>query len=175
MTTRRGQRGFRRAGELSADRLEMPVARARELRLATAWRKVAGEAIAHRAPVRGIRRGVLEIEVPDERWASTLRELIPRLAGRLAGGYPDLGVKKLRLRLAGEVETPRARAIPPAGDATAADDSAPFPDGDPPPPAEHSSPREAREEEETAAPIEERLGRLADEYLDRSSRRGQKP
>jgi len=163
MRSRRNERGFRKAGDLRADRLEMPAARARELRLATAWQAVAGEAIARRAPARGIRRGVLEVEVPDERWASTLRELIPRLAGRLSGAYPDLGVKKLRLILPGVAGKPRAVAVSPVDDGATSEETASPPE-DP-----------GQDEEQTPVELEERLSRLAERYLDRAQTRDQKP
>jgi len=138
---------------------------------------VAGEAIARRAPARGIRRGVLEVEVPDERWASTLRDLIPRLAGRLSAAFPDLGVKKLRLLLPGVTGKPKASAIP-AMEAADADEEIPtFADSEPPreaggPPGESGSDENERT---TPAEVEARLKNLAERYLERASSRDQKP
>jgi predicted nucleic acid-binding Zn ribbon protein len=109
MVQLRRRNGFERAGTLSVRELGLPVQRARELVSCAAWRRVAGEAIASRTSVR-IRRGVLEIRVSDEHWAATLTDLIPRIAGRLAADYPDLGVRKFRLIRAGSPET--AGAVP---------------------------------------------------------------
>jgi len=84
-------------GSFRPDQLDLPARRSRELLLALGWLRVAGEGIArHARPVR-VRRGVLEIEVRDRRWAETLRELLPGLTGRLAAACPELGVRKFRL------------------------------------------------------------------------------
>lgn len=106
-------RGFERAGSLPPGQLGLPAGRARELVLQRAWRRVAGEAIARRAIALHIRRGVLEIAVADAHWAATLTELIPRLAGRLAASFPELGVRKFRLRREGDDRRPPATVIEP--------------------------------------------------------------
>jgi hypothetical protein len=112
MRVNRRHRGFVQAGNLRPEELGVPAARAKELVLMRAWTAVAGEGIARRAPARRIHRGVLEIEVPDEAWARELAGLVPRLAGRLSGRFPALGVKRFRLLVAGEGRKPEARAVP---------------------------------------------------------------
>jgi hypothetical protein len=97
---RHGRRnlGFERAGRFPADQIGLARARGVELVLAAVWREVAGEAIARRTRTLRVRRGVLEVEVSDDRWLETLRPLIPRLAGRLASLRPELRVRRFRLR-----------------------------------------------------------------------------
>lgn len=80
----------------------LPAQRAKALLVSYAWLRVAGSALASKAPAGRLHRGTLEIEVADPRWAAALTRLLPRLAGRLAASFPDLGVRKFRLRVAGE-------------------------------------------------------------------------
>jgi hypothetical protein len=121
----RRRRGFERAARIDvAQQLGLPAARARELMLHAAWRDVAGDALARRAPALRVVRGVLEIGIADERWLGTMKSLVPRLAGRLAAHHPELGVRRFRLcgardAEAGSVlvdsrETGAAAAEPPA-------------------------------------------------------------
>ena len=107
MVLSRRRRGFERAGRLPASQLGLPTRLAKELLLAAAWRHVAGETIARRATVR-LSRGVLEIRVPDEHWATMISELIPRIAGRMAAAYPELGVRRFRMRREGDSTPARA-------------------------------------------------------------------
>ena len=97
MAQGRRRRGFEHVGRFPASQLGLPPRLARELLLATAWRHVAGGTIARRVTVR-VSRGVLEIRVPDEQWATMISELIPRIAGRMAAAYPQLGVRRFRVQ-----------------------------------------------------------------------------
>ncbi len=97
MIPRRRNRGFERAGSFEPEELGLPDRRNRELRLALAWAAVAGEEISRCAPAVRIRRGVLEVEAEDSRWAEIMWQTMPRLAGRLAKSHPELGVRKWRL------------------------------------------------------------------------------
>jgi hypothetical protein len=153
----RRDRGFERVGGLPADQLGLPRARGRELVLDRAWRQVAGEAVARRAVARRVVRGVLEVEVDDERWIETLRPLVPRLAGRLAGQYPELRVHKFRLIL------DRSRPLPRPQPVEAIDRAAP--------PSEPRSPAKSAPHDPTSdeAPAE-RLTRIMERYLDRPRR-----
>ena len=99
MRSRHRRYGLERAGAFPEASLPFPARRRRELKLALAWRSVAGSAIAAQAPVRGIRAGTLIVETEEARWAETLRELLPRLGIRLARRYPELGVRRCRLIL----------------------------------------------------------------------------
>jgi predicted nucleic acid-binding Zn ribbon protein len=101
MAYRRRRSGLRQLSSMTAEQLGLPRRRARELDLQAAWSEAAGEAIAQRARPLRIARGVLELEVEDERWIGSLRELVPRLAGRLAARHPELGVRRLRLQCGG--------------------------------------------------------------------------
>jgi len=153
----RRDRGFERAGRLPADQLGVPRARGRELVLDRAWRQVAGEAVARRAVARRVVRGVLEVEVDDERWVETLGHLVPRLAGRLAARYPELRVRKFRLIL------DRSRALPRPQSVEAVDETPPSPE--PRPPAESA----ALDQPSDVAPAE-RLTRVMERYLERPRR-----
>jgi predicted nucleic acid-binding Zn ribbon protein len=93
----RRKRGFERAGSFRPDQLGLPARRSRDLHLALAWIRVAGEAIARHARAMRVRRGVLEVEVLDPRWMATMKELMPRLTGRLTAACPELRVRKYRL------------------------------------------------------------------------------
>jgi hypothetical protein len=115
MISKRRNRGFQKAGSMLPQELGLPPKRSRELQLAVAWARVAGEAVSRCAPALRIHRGVLEVEAEDRRWLDTMREMMPRLAGRLAACYPELGIRKWRLLQEGrqEVAVPAER-IPPA-------------------------------------------------------------
>jgi hypothetical protein len=93
----RRRRGFERAGSCAPNKLGFSSARAREVKLALAWRRVAGGVLADRTPGLRVKRGVLEVEAPDRRWNETLIALLPRLAGKLAADHPELGVRKCRV------------------------------------------------------------------------------
>lgn len=99
MRRRHRRHEFERAGAFPGQSLPFPARRRRELKLALAWRSVAGPAIAARAPVCGIRAGTLIVETKEARWAVILRELLPRLGSRFAQRYPELGVRRCRLVL----------------------------------------------------------------------------
>ena len=98
----RREAGFERLGALGPRELGLPAQRANALLVSYAWLRVAGSALAAKAPALKLHRGTLEIEVADPRWAAVLTRLLPRLAGRLAASFPQLGVRKFRLRVAGE-------------------------------------------------------------------------
>lgn len=106
MSENRFRKGFQPAGTVSPEELGLPRKRARELLLAVAWRRVAGEALAARAEARRVFRGVLEVEPLEPDVRETLRTLLPELAGRIAAGYPALGVRRCRLIGTGEDAAP---------------------------------------------------------------------
>lgn len=163
MRSSRRQRGFERAGRIGADRLGLPRRRARALLLATAWAEVAGDRLARRASAIAIVRGVLEIGVEDERWLETLRSLVPRLAGRLSARYPELGVRKFRLKRAGS--GPAGRALELEADTG---DAGPLPG----PVTAGREPEEERPAADVSAePIGARLERTIECYLERAFRR----
>ena len=93
---------FRSLGELGPGATGLPVRRLRDLALADAWRRVAGEAIARRTGKIRVARGTLVIEAPDRRWAEVLSTDVPRLAGRLAAEVPGAGIRRASLRIEGE-------------------------------------------------------------------------
>jgi predicted nucleic acid-binding Zn ribbon protein len=97
MEPKRRRRGFEQAGSFGLDQLGLPAKRTRDLQLALGWMRVAGDPIARHAKALRVNRGVLEIEVRDSRWAATMREILPRLTGKLAASCPELGVRKFRL------------------------------------------------------------------------------
>jgi len=98
--------GFERLGRVGVEATGLPRRQARQLLLEHAWVRVAGEIIARRARAVGIERGVLEIDVSEPLWAKELVPYVPKIAGRLAREFPELGVKKLRVRVAGELARP---------------------------------------------------------------------
>ncbi len=112
MAFHRRRRGFERVGDLPAHQLGLPLGRARELVLQRVWREVAGELIARQAPVEGVRRGVLEIRLPDGPWGRILPDLLPQLAGRLAAGHPTLAVTGYRLLTGGSAAAQPAHPLP---------------------------------------------------------------
>ncbi len=112
MEKRRGG-GFERIGRIGLEATGLPRRQARQLLLEHAWGRVAGEAIARRARAIRIERGVLDIDVVEPQWAKELVRFVPRIAGRLVREFPELGVKKFRLRVGGEVAQ-AARAPEPA-------------------------------------------------------------
>ena len=143
---------------MTAEQLGLPRRRARELALQAAWSEVAGEAISQRARPLRIARGVLELGVDDERWIGSLRELVPRLAGRLAARHPELGVRRLRLKC-GEGRAEESFEVEP-------DDASATPT--PTPESAHANPADAVEE---GSPLQ-RLERLSARYL-RQARRAE--
>jgi hypothetical protein len=88
---------FLAAGELDPLQLGLPRARARELLLASAWRRTAGEALARHVGARKGRGDVLVLSVRDERWAAALGEILPSLAARLAARFPELGLARFKI------------------------------------------------------------------------------
>jgi hypothetical protein len=68
---------------------------------------VAGTTLAARARAVRVERGVLEIEVPERRWADALREQLRELASRASALVPELHIRKLRVHL-----PDRSEAIP---------------------------------------------------------------
>jgi hypothetical protein len=96
---RRRKGAFDRLGRLPAERLGLSARRTRELALADAWRRAAGEALSRRTQALRVERGVLLIrrldDAPD--WAGTLAALLPELGGRVAALRPEIGVKRIRL------------------------------------------------------------------------------
>jgi hypothetical protein len=165
MSDRRQTGGFRRAGTCPPERLGVSERRAAELRLAAAWRACAGPALAGHATAVNVRRGVLEVVLTDAGWAATVAELLPRLAGRIAHRHPRLGVRRCRLTVEAEGVMHRSETFELSdvtGDLPARpetiDRGAPSAD---PPVADGSA---------------ERLGRLAERYLDRAAtKNGQNP
>ena len=153
---RRKPTGFLRAGQINPSQLDLPPGRARALLLEHAWRQAAGEVVARQAPAIRITRGILEVRVPDERWAETLTALLPRLAGRLAAAHPELGVRKFRLVREDGPASP-SRALP-----------AIEPDDIPrtrSPPVEPSSPPSSDPASPPPSDTEERLRQLMESYV----------
>lgn len=162
MPIRRNRRGFERAGALSLDRLGLPRARARELILAQAWDQVAGPALAARVRAARVQRGVLEIEVTSGRWSATLREWLPRLAGRLSRAFPELGVRKFRVLRAGSDELEPAQPVAAGEQPLNPEDARPAPEAT----------EEPIEVEDSRSP-DERLEELASRYLQRGADQNQ--
>lgn len=68
--------------------------------LQNVWREVAGESIAQRTKVQGIKNGVLQVAVTN---SATLQELEAfhkfSLCERLASDHSDLSIRDIRFRL----------------------------------------------------------------------------
>ncbi len=97
MSTPRGRRRFEPAGNLRADELPLPRRLAQALGVAQAWHEVAGGALAGRAPVERLARGVLTLREPLEPWTARFRELVPELVARMIEAHPELGIKSYRV------------------------------------------------------------------------------
>ena len=69
---------------------------AAELVLETAWRTVAGDAIARRARASRVSRGVLELVVADERWID-LASWLPAAPPEVAEGLVPAGILTILL------------------------------------------------------------------------------
>jgi predicted nucleic acid-binding Zn ribbon protein len=93
----RRSRGFEPLGSIGAHALGLSAARAKDLELQAAWRHVAGPAIARRASVLGLRRGVLDLAVAEPAWRRALLNLLPELGARFARHHPALGVTRFRI------------------------------------------------------------------------------
>jgi hypothetical protein len=91
-----------------------------------------------------------------------LQEIMPRLAGRLASAYPELGVRKFRLRLEGERSG--SHSLPVSTDLVEEEERSDA--GSAPATAGRQT-----EEAEPALPTEERLRRLVRRYLKRAGQR----
>jgi hypothetical protein len=99
----RRRRGFEALAEITPDKLGLSRGRSVQLLLEATWDEVAGETLARRARPLSLRRGVLEVEVADDRWIEPLLSLIPRIAGRLNARRPELGIRKLKIRAGGQL------------------------------------------------------------------------
>jgi hypothetical protein len=97
MTHERRAGGFERLGSLGARSLGLPDARARALDLESAWVHAAGAALARRARIKGLRRGILEIEVVDPAWRGAVVRLLPEIGARIARERPDSPIREVRL------------------------------------------------------------------------------
>jgi hypothetical protein len=97
MKDARRSRGFEPLGATGAHALGLSRTRAKELELQVAWRRVAGPALARRASVVALRRGVLELEIAEPEWRRVLENLFPELGARFARHHPALGVTRFRL------------------------------------------------------------------------------
>lgn len=164
MAVRRRGRGFEPAGACSPNQLGLPARRSRELRLAVAWREVAGEALARRAEAVRVTRGTLEVQVDERRWEVTVLALLPRLAARLARSYPALGVKRCRLLVSGGEGVSRGEALALEVEEHREDRDSPAP----------RTAEVEQVEEEGPSPegdLGERLTRVGEKYLARSEGR----
>lgn len=161
MVASKRTRGFARLADVGPEELGLPAPHARRLRLAHAWAEVAGEPLASHVAAVSVRRGVLEVEAEDERWAEALADLLARLAGRLAALYPALGVRKLRIRH-GQVRRPAV--------AVTADPS-PGPDRRPTVRERGGPRREPQTVRDQDEDLESRLRELAARYLERAAAR----
>lgn len=93
----RRARGFEPLGSTGAGALGLSSSRTRDLSLRAAWLNVAGSAVARHASVVALRRGVLELDVPDPAWRRALERLLPELGARFSRHHPALGVVRFRL------------------------------------------------------------------------------
>ncbi|HEX5044936.1 MAG TPA: DciA family protein [Candidatus Polarisedimenticolaceae bacterium] len=145
-----------REGGTSA--LGLPPRRAHALALQQGWRAVAGERLAESVRAETVRGGVLELVTEGKPWRDAVLSALPALAARLASLHPQLGIRKVRLQLAGEADPPAAIPLPRVeAETTPAPPRAPAPRGSPAePPVEESA--------------EGRLTRLARVYLDRAGK-----
>jgi len=164
MVVRRRRRGFEPAGSCSPNQLGLPAKRSRELRLALAWREVAGEPLARRAQAVRVSRGTLEVQVDERRWEVTVRALLPRLAARLARSCPALGVKRCRLLVQDGEAVSR-------GEALALEQDEHSEDREPPGPRMAEVAKAEQEDPSAAEDLGERLARLGERYLARSEQR----
>lgn len=162
MAVRRRRRGFEGTGACAPDQLGLPKRKSRELRLAVAWREVAGEVLAGRAEAVRVNRGTLEVQVDERRWEETVRALLPRLAGRVARAHPGLGVRRCRLLVQEGDSVRRGEAVELEGDDARADRARPAP-----PTADEPE----KAEPPTDGDVTQRLTRLGDRYLARSEGR----
>jgi len=97
MSVARRSRGFEPLGSTGARALGLSATRAKDLELQAAWRHVAGPAIARRAAVRALRRGVLELSIAEPAWRRVIENLLPELGARFSRHHPALGVTRFRL------------------------------------------------------------------------------
>ena len=97
MNSARRSRGFEPVGSPGARALGLSATRAKDLELQAAWRHVAGPAIARRAAVVALRRGVLELSIAGPAWRRVIENLLPELGARFSRHHPALGVTRFRL------------------------------------------------------------------------------
>ena len=105
MNDLRRLRGFEPLGATGAHALGLSRTRAKELELQVAWRHVAGTALARRASVLALRRGVLTLSIDEPEWRRVLENLFPELGARFARHHKGLGVTRFRV-----VDAPIRRA-----------------------------------------------------------------
>jgi hypothetical protein len=130
---------------------------ARRLRLQHCWRAVVGEAVAGRLTVTRIVRGMLEIEA-EPRWAASMEPVLGSLVGRLAGRFPELGIRRYRLTVEGASESGEAVAVRPESPESA--------DAGRPVPPVRPSPKEG----DPPGRLRDRIERAARLYLERAER-----
>jgi len=96
MIADRRARGFERLGMVGVSALGLTPVRARQLAIETAWRRVAGRALADHVTVVDLRRGLLTLRVADPRWRRAVTRLLPELGARFARDHAGLGVTGFR-------------------------------------------------------------------------------
>jgi hypothetical protein len=154
---KRRSRGFEQVGRVGLEGCGLRRAEARRLRLEHGWKVVAGEAVAGRLRVARVARGTLEISA-DARWATSLEPVLGGLVGRLAGRFPELGIRRYRLTVEGAPEAKSTVTVSP--------ESADTPDAERP-----ATPvRPSREDAGPPTPLQERIERAARRYLERAER-----
>jgi hypothetical protein len=164
MARRRRRRGFEPTGTCAPEQLGLPTKRSKELKLAVAWREVAGDVLAGRAEVVRVTRGTLEVQVDERRWEVTTRALLPRLAARLSRGYPALGVRRCRLLVVDGESVRRGEAV----DLDQAELRA---EGAPRARRRGSRGESKRKEPPAGEDIAGRLARVGERYLERAEQR----
>ena len=101
MTEKRRRRGFQPAGSVEPSDLGLRADAARRMSLGLAWREVAGPVLSRLARAR-LSRGTLEVEIEQPEGLPLVSAAIAEIAGRIAGRYPEFGVKRVRCRMRGE-------------------------------------------------------------------------
>jgi hypothetical protein len=131
--------------------------------LAVAWLEVAGEALAGRAEAVRVSRGTLEVQVDERRWEVTVRDLLPRLAARLARLHPSLGVRRCRLLVQEGGSVRKGEAVALEDEELRAEPGAQAPSAISEKPRSNDVP--------TGENLAERLARLGERYLERAEQR----
>jgi len=170
MWTRRRRKGFELVGTVKPAALGLRKSSAARIGVSLAWREIAGPVLDEQTTV-SLSRGLLDVIARGPEARSLIEPVLPLIAGRLAGRFPELNVRRWRLSTSGDESSRTASVtVEPLNESQPA---APSAAGERPSRRDSEKAREEEPPDTTA--LRRRLEAVSRRYLDQQVRRTQKP